>query len=323
MQAIFMFAIVGLIAGGLSFIARSVSESMVGLRDRQVAETERFFEEVEAVYTRQIVPQLMAVPEEAELRDYLVRDEIRQGVNWSMAPLGQDAWKKDITGFVSREFITILAATDGTNVTVPVTAFLLVSAGPDREVDPALQAEIDALNASSTLRDITRVEATAGTDDIVLAFTTQKAQEKRWLDVQGRIGQIAGIMERHYAQQIQRFQGDIANFYTLNVADFFVDDGAGGRTLSITEDMLNAWQAGAPGAPTFASLDTEAERAILGVEENWRFIEETSNLRINVSVLSSGSGFEDILRLELVNDGSPWGDASGTLTYITEVAGNV
>jgi hypothetical protein len=285
--------------------------------------------------------------DQSDPRAYLCQQDIAQLAQWTGSSDGvKDPWKSDFTGYVVRKPVTIFASSQGTNVnfvTVPVTAMVLVSPGPDRKLDKQLQDDLSALNSGSSLRDVLRIAArdqspgtcspggTVSCDDIVMTFSDQDAQYNRWQAVQSSVGRIAYASLRHYQVQFLQYLPQLADLYKNNASLLFDSSG----TLIVSDTNINGWKKlaeGDPAAPDFGGndydLSDKTKRTALGVDSEFNYITDDiaaggSGLNLSRSVEDSTDGKNDVLVIKLTNRSSPWSGAGG-LTYTVKVdASNV
>ena len=64
-----------------------------------------------------------------------------------------------------------------------------------------MQAKLDTINTGSGINDLMNVEAIQGTDDIVYAFNTKRALERRWEMVEWNLNKLAETALSKYQQE--------------------------------------------------------------------------------------------------------------------------
>ena len=262
MQAFFIFALFGLVATTILGIVSGAALSGMQMIDRQVADTERYFKDVAYLVNEHMVMKYVQVPEpgfgENMADNFAELESLRRGANWAWGPLTKDPWQNDLFIFTSNEAHPIAADGAGISVAPDATGFILASPGPDREFDAALQADLDALDETSTINDVMRIEARDGTDDIVHTFNTRRALERRWEMVEWHVNQVAETLLTQYQQSFadEDFQDGLKAYYQQAMADgAFYDPATGQLDLS---GNLDAWKA--PDAAIVAAAGAEAEK---------------------------------------------------------------
>ncbi len=216
MQAVVLFVMFGLITSVMGAIIVSISNGAIQIKEQQIESTKQYFRDIEFLFNKVIVTEQMAMPVIVPAKDYLIQPSIKKLANLTWGTLQQDPWKSDYLVEVGTTN-TLIA----NGVTVPITAFLLVSLGPDRVIDPDLQAEITALPSPASVRDIMRIEQkiaalNGSSDDIVYTFNTRTAIGKRWLAVEDRLQRIGSILLQDFAQK--RLRGEPEIFANVNDA---------------------------------------------------------------------------------------------------------
>ncbi|MCP5405692.1 MAG: hypothetical protein H6922_05680 [Pseudomonadaceae bacterium] len=338
MQALILFAVFGALLAAIAGVVTTSVESTRQFILNQVAATRTYFHNVEIALTEQVVPAEMQIAYQScpdgtshgasNVKSYLCRTEVSRLASWSGASDGSvDPWKRDITGYVLKKDVPIYASLPNYVITVPVTAMVLVSAGPDGKLSNEVQSGLAGLSTSSQIRDVLRIvppdpascnTSTNSCDDIVHTFTDQRALERRWKTIKEAMERIGGATVRHYGIQFKQFLGQLPDIYNSNIAGLF--DGSG--NLVINTANLNIWQGLGVSPPSLATvnLNSAADRTNVGVDEEFRYLTDPvaaggSGMGLSFTVGSTPNGYDDMLTIDLTNNGSPWGGSTGTLAY--------
>lgn len=337
-----MLALFGAMMAAVGGIITSSVDSTQQFVSNQVAQTRSYFQNVHRVLVNQTVPANLEIPyqtcpdgtsyDNEDVKAYLCQRHVSRLAQWVGANHGStDPWKNQFTGYVLRKETPIYASSPNYVVSAPITAMVLVSAGPDRKFGNQIQLDLAALGSSSSLNDVLRISApdpttctvaTAGScDDIVYSFTDQAAQQGRWKEVQAAVDRIAGAALRNYEQQFRAFKTQIPTIIAGNLGSF--TDGSG--NLVINDTNINIWQGQGVSPPSFNTVDLNSAttRTAIGVDEEFRYITDTvanggSGLRLAYSVTNSTSGYQDVLTIDVSNNASPWGrwlTGGGALSY--------
>jgi hypothetical protein len=190
-----------------------------------------------------------------------------------------------------------------------------ISTGPDRVLSPNLQTALNSVRSrvsggtatAADMRDILSLSAdldrSAGnfTDDIVHTFSNLTTQQERWDYVSNNVERIMARMQESYISQYNAFLPDLRDYY-------------GTGALFPTDP--NAWkQVPLAGKPTLSipDLNTGTGRLSLGIDDAFAAITDAapngSSLEIQHDWYSTVTGVTDSfdgMRLNLVNNGSPW-----------------
>lgn len=331
MQALFLFVLFGLFFAVVQGLISGGAQSAIQLKLAQEQGTEAFFRDIEDLMNDQIIPQNLRVPNLGnDISAYLDLDAVREGVNWNYSnSTTEDPWQVPFTGFVVHQRVPVRAQTDGGQVHLPITGFLLVSAGPDRFIDPALQARINALTPLSEIRDLLNVGTISGSDDIVYTFSTYTALEDRWQEVETRVSEILQSVSRQYTNNYLLFLEQLLTIYGPDYLDFFNDEGS----LILTAANTARWRADGIVTPIPDMVNFENSE-VFGSQGAQSYITDDSNLRLRFEAYRSGTGIRnpecrsttpqtlsDRLRICVSNNGSPWGDVNGRLFYYDDVEG--
>ncbi len=331
MQAMILFSVAGMLMAVIASIISGSAEQRQAFDRLTRGMVEEYFRSVVQVVQMDDVMRNMSVGSSTscgadiydsfDVQPYLCRTNIAQLATWGQSESGRrDPWYNEIKGMVKTARVAMYAG--GSNAfEVPVTVMVLASPGPNKRFVADLESGMNALRTQpatpTLLRDIQRLQVdrnTAdGADDILLVFSTKPAIEKRWARINSAMVTVADAALRHYNQQFLSFQTGLDSFYLNHIGSFY--DGAGNIVLS--QNALTNWRgAGAGNRPAFNAIMFENSpagqnaRAALGVEEAFNLIEVASNMRLNGSATSS-----DQLVINLTNNGSPWGNAGGYLSF--------
>ncbi|MFZ2586552.1 MAG: hypothetical protein WAZ18_00280 [Alphaproteobacteria bacterium] len=342
MQAMLIFALFGAFMAAIAGIISSATDSTLQMMKNQVAQARSYFDSAEKVWLYNTVPAHLQIPFNScpdgtnygvhDVKSYLCQNQIAKLAQWLGSQQGtKDPWKNDITGYVLRKEVPIYASAPDYVVSVPVTAMVLVSPGPDHRLAPALQADINALSGSSQIRDVLRIAAPNPTtcsvatdgscDDIVHTFSDMSAQQNRWRGVQAAVDRIGSAAGRDYGMQFRSFQSQLPGIYAANIASLF--DASG--NLSVTASNINLWKSQGVSPPTFNDIDLNdpEERVRIGVDAEFEYITNSvsdggSSLALAFAVSDSPGGYQDVLTISLSNSASPWGlwdTQGGVLKY--------
>lgn len=338
MQALILFALFGLLMAAIGGVITTSVDSTQQFIRNQITQTQTYFRNTENVLLSQVAPANMQIPYTAcpdgtshgasNVASYLCRAEVSQLAEWSGANDGAvDPWKNDFTGYVLKKNVPIYASAPNYVITVPVTAMVLVSRGPDGRLNNQVQADLAALSSASQIRDVLRIGApdpatcnTAVTscDDIVYSFSDQRALESRWKTIQDAIARINGAAMRNYDIQFRQFLDQLPAIYASNASGLYDSSGK----LVINTSNINLWQGLGVNPPSFATvnLNSATDRTLMGVDEEFRYVTTAtaaggSSMNLTFVVSSSPDGYNDILTTTLSNNGSPWGGTSGLLRY--------
>lgn len=225
MQAMIIFGIYGMFLATMGSMIAMLSSTTREIIDKQINLTQNLFSDVEAFYTGiYTVKNLnMALPssqstqtdfEEENAQIYLVaQPEIQEFLNWNISSLPQDPWGEPIKVMATQEIMPVDAG-----VSVPVTGLALVSTGRDLTIESATQSALNNFFASPTprpVRQLMRIEAPAGSDDIVHAFSNYNAQRDNWLRISDQFNRLIEAILIQYNREAETtgtacFPGDLA-----------------------------------------------------------------------------------------------------------------
>lgn len=350
MQAAVVLVLAGFFMAVIGGITGNSTDSARQLMLNYTEQTKQYFKSAEKLIVGSIVPDNMEFPAPAtscngsssdsegnaytskSVGPYLCQRQLAQLASWSFANGGtNDPWGRPFQGIVITRDMSVAPG-----VEAPVTAFALISSGPDRQMGANLQAAIN--NAISTIDGVANnrqaimrvmrltpdLDTAAGndTDDISYNFTTQRAQEERWASIEGSMNRIGVAVLRNYQQQFMRYQTNMPTLYNSNLSSYFNTTTG---VVNITTSTLNLWknQTGAT-VPTMASpsINTTAGRYQLGVDQDFNYITQTvgnggSGMALTSTITDSTYGSNDVLTMRLTNSSSPWGSGAGAVGNIS------
>jgi|GEM_PF-2511727 len=331
MQALFFFALFGLFFSVVQGLISGGAISAIQLKQSQLDGTTVFFRDFENLINQQVIPQSLRVPDLGNnITAYLDQDLVKEGVNWNYSTkTTEDPWNSAFDGFVVHQRTAVRSQAGGGQVHLPITAFVLVSAGPDRVIDPTLRARLNGLSATSEVRDVLNIDASTNTDDIVYTFSTFAALEDRWQEIEDRINETAQAASRQYTTNYLIFLEQLLNVYGANYLTFFNDEGL----LNFSAANISQWRADGIITPLPDMVNFE-DGDFFGSGGAKDYIENETNLRLRFEAFRSANGvrsaecrstipltLSDHLRICVTNNGSPWGDDSGRLFYYRDVQG--
>jgi hypothetical protein len=363
-QSLFILSLFGIIYTTVAVITTMLSTSAMQLKLQRIDAVKEMFIDIESAIVDGYLGDHvdfsdLAFPIPANRRIDLAVADINdridkflgEYISWTSPQLLKDPWGTDIFISMTSQNVTIYSdnknpsALDGVGnpigvntVTAPINAFILLSAGPDKQFGTAAGLMPTLYNGANSARRYTKANNAAGEDDIVHVFTTFSAMNEMWThtqDVQRKMMSIAGD---NYKQQYELFTPQIqVSFY--DVVDFYdasfnwigdvplAGSGCAATALihtwkdpncSITEVVSNGIAAGnltgEVGFPVFTAdlsalgLDKEEERLLQGL---------TPNINLTLPA-ASPTGFQDRLDFELMVDGgNDW-----NITYETRLEGS-
>ncbi|PIZ30666.1 MAG: hypothetical protein COY40_04115 [Alphaproteobacteria bacterium CG_4_10_14_0_8_um_filter_53_9] len=327
MLAIYLMAVFGFLTAIMAGVAYTGAETSLQLIERRVEETQNFFTTASLILNEQVTAKNMeltgvstckgnAVTAQSPL-SLLCRDDVLQLSTWGMLGTVTDPWASQIQGVVVTERKGV-----GPAVLAPVTAYSFISPGPDRQLSPNLSAQLaqvqaQAAGGSASVRDVMRLEADQGSDDIVMNFNNQAAQMSRWDRIEGAISIIAAAAQEKYMVDFQNFEPQLLAYHqSLLTAGYSMD------SILTTESLAKGWKTrGYATEPKLINPVTSP--LVLGVDGDVSIIESArplgSSLNLTSTVYSANPGLfpsaKDALTIGLSNNGSPWGDTSGNIGY--------
>jgi len=290
MQALVLFIMFGVLAATIGSIIGNYAEGTAAFIQRMEEAQSKVFDDIQTVLLGIVVPNALESPDTGLLsnRDpavYMCQNEDLQRVvpcRTLSGTLGMvDMWGNRIQGRLHRfNGTTVHSFAPGAlmGFNVPVTAYVLVSGGADGIVDVRLQQAINSLGSSPDIRTMLGLAAyrtTTGaagqsTDDIVVTFSDQRAQETNLAGLSNAISRIGAAALRYYQGRVAVNYANIGNAYE----DIFEDG-----PITLDDDTLNQWQT--PTGVSFAAIASNFN--LLGADEDRTFIQRT---------LPTGGGFD-------------------------------
>ncbi|MEC9291637.1 MAG: hypothetical protein VX730_04470 [Pseudomonadota bacterium] len=157
-------------------------------------------------------------------------------VNWSEDQLRTDPWGTPMRVYYSTSYRFLDAG-----VQAPITTFAYISAGPNK-----------GFEASSTLatvntNNITAMEVSAGSDDILYVFSTYDAMARTWNILTKAVDGVIGLIQTDYSDQYAEFLPQIE---TYNAGRFAADPTFGFDNASLNEWLTAPSLTGLAGYPT-------------------------------------------------------------------------
>lgn len=326
MLALYIFTLFGLLATVMAGIAYMGQDTTIQITQHRVEATRQFFNQAAEIMIRSATMQNLQLTGDActplmlpmnDPRSLLCRPEVLQTATWDMKAGVNDPWVNPVVGVVATQRMGV-----GPGVVAPVTAFALVSRGPDRRLGPTLQSNLATLNAqavagTATVRNVMRLEADPDSDDIVMTYTNLTAQMERWDRVETALKRIADAAQGQYMQDFHNFAPQIKAYMASRLAAG-VDP-----IVLVTNPVENkGWKnLSDPAKPSL--FPPESDRYRLGVDEEIAIITNAiptgSSLALATTVYSASPTIfpnaNDAMSLRLNNNGSPWGDFNGAINY--------
>jgi hypothetical protein len=250
MQAMLFFGLFGFMAAVIGGIIALSNVTAQKLRLMLLDQTHQQFKNVATVINEQYVRSYLQspVPSGGTSQDIgpfiCALQEVRQLIDCSTG-LPKDPWGHDVTGKVVRQ-MKAFSTTNNLVFSVPVTAYAMLSAGPDGIVDTTLPPN------PTTIAQLTALTAT--NDDILEVFTDAKGQQDNVNAVQGAMDHMGLAVQKQYQEQFGQIKSGLQNMYA-NI---------NGNTDITSAQMQNAWkvwtdsshQPPAVGDPNYTTLMT-------------------------------------------------------------------
>lgn len=235
MQSIGLLAIFGFMYGVVALFIASISQSSMLHKALNEEKTHEIFREIEFVVNDRILLDSATFEDHAagfNIATMLsVQNVFPQTMGRTLQEITYDPWGSE----VQVRFADSTYAVSGSAV-APISAIALLSPGPDR----VFQTTVPPQSAALTFRDVQRIEAATGSDDIVHTFTTLSAMKRAWNQLDSVIEKAQGLAIYNYQQQMDEFQPTIDQYYVDNSSAIF-DAG-----FSIDDSTLSIWQTGDP-----------------------------------------------------------------------------
>ena len=236
MQVLFFMGLIGVIFTTMTFINASVTVTAMQKKVEQLANVEKMFTDVEFALTKGVLlNQADLFLEESDGK--LDTLEFMAGyVKWNNEELITDPWGKDYVVKAASARQTIYADNLGapdslgsptTNaIDAYVTAFLLISAGPDGKFGQTEGALPEPWPATyNDIRAYTPANngvGEVGADDIYTTFTTYAAAVSLWNRAKNVTDKVESLIVNNYTNQLELFQPEIIGYYqTLNSDEIF------------------------------------------------------------------------------------------------------
>ena len=257
MQALLLLVLISFIAGVIGAMAAILSQSAMIDKLDKVEQTKEIFADIEFVLNQSILLNNAdltsfdsAFDVETMLQDQSVFPE---STSWTTAELTTDAWavRHDV------RFATDDIAING-NVIAPAVAIALISPGPDRQLQTTIpaQAALDGQPGATSYRDVLRIEAAEGSDDIIHTFSTIDAARQTWNFAYSKVQKAASLALFDYRQKLENFSEVVEEYYRLNGDEIYSGD------FEITDTLVNAWIHGSGAA---APIDPSASPNYFGL----------------------------------------------------------
>lgn len=314
MQAILLITMFTLMLSVINGIITGSGSSTAELTAERIAQTKAYFKAIDAVVNQELTPnhwKANTVGTTNVAQFVRLVPSLKQLSPSRFTDKALDPWSNPIVGKIITENRIIYAdAATGARVMAPITGFLLVSMGPDRQLQTKLNV--------TTLSGLLGAVPPAGSDDIAYTFTDEMAQRDQLKRLQGHVGRIA-------AAALQDYQLRLSTYRAARIASYQAQLAAGGSIADL-DDMM---EDGA-NAPTFLPLSSAATRTALGVDEEFQRVEEgtsitsrASSQRGRLRVLSSAVGKTLTLKVYNGSPATPWfNPAAGGLLYQLSVKGS-
>jgi hypothetical protein len=306
MQALLFIAMFSMFMSVAANIVVGSVGSTQQLTNQRKEEVENFFKSLNIVINNLTRNRFEATP--ASQNDPLAFIRTTQDLaqlssgHWGDPTL--DPWGNTITGLMAKGN-RVLYSNGTDSVVAPVTAFAFISPGSNRE----LETEIPSTPSIAALQGIL---PPVGSDDIVSVFTNEPAQRENWAVVQHRLDRIAAAEMRYY--QIQAFE------YRVQLMDQYLEQIKINGLL--TPPDISQMMRDDPNAPQFLDLNSDENRRLLGVDDDFAVIERTLSSGGRLLVRTTTNADKSIT-LQVTNDPNyptPWNSA---LSYTQTLKGNL
>lgn len=311
MQALLFMAIFSMFMSVATNIVVGSVGSTQQLTNQRRQETEEFFKNIGMVINNLTRNAFEAAPVNQTDPIALIENtqELSQlgGGHWRGPTY--DPWGSQIIALMARENRVIY--TNGIDTVVaPVSAFALVSPGPNR----ALETELPGAASIASLQGIL---PPVGSDDIVSVFTNEAAQRENWAVVQHRVERIAAAEMRYYQVQAFQYRNQLMNQYLQQIK----------ATGVLVPPDISQMMKDDPNAPQFLDLNRDAagldsNRRKLGVDDDFNIIERTLTNGGRLKVVTTTNP-DKTITLKVINDPNnptPWNSG---LSYSQTLKGNL
>ncbi|HEX2859138.1 MAG TPA: hypothetical protein VHP58_02955 [Alphaproteobacteria bacterium] len=224
-----MFGFLSAAVGGLIALSSLTTQK---LRLMMIDQTRQQFTDVANLINNQIVALQMQSPVPSggtseNIATYLCNiNKVREIIDCTTgAP--RDPWRRAITGKVVRNTQTMVTK-NGLMFTVPVTAYVLASNGPDGTLNTTIPA------APTTLANITSI--TPAGDDVIWVFTDLPGQRNNLQALETAVTNVGLAAQRNYQQQFGQIRDNLPVIYASAAAQ------SGGSFDFTKPQMQNAWK---------------------------------------------------------------------------------
>lgn len=306
MQALLFIAIFSLFLSVATSITVGSGYSTQQITQQRIAEEEAFFKNISIVIND--ITRNAFQASDPSVTDPI--DLIRSSTSLAQLASGRwsdptlDPWGNQVTGLMAREYRVLYNAA-GSTVVAPVTAFALISPGPNRKAETTLPSGTPTIGSVQNIA--------AGGDDIVLAFTDEPAQHENWEVIQHHMDRIALAETRYYQVNSFQYRSQLMTKYLQAVQSDAVT----------TPPDINDMMKNDPGAPQFLDLNTDNNRRFLGIDDDFAAIERQLSSGGRLLVKTTNNPDKSIT-LQVVNDPgapSPWGSPPSSLAYTMQLKG--
>ncbi len=340
MQAIFILSLFGLVYTTVAMITTMLATSSMQLKLDRIESVKEMFRDIELGINQGYLgnyvdfSNLTAFPTNGSTRldaslsatnNKRLDKFVGPYVSWSSKEMLVDPWGSDIYIIAASTKEVIYADTDRptgspvNSISAPITAFLLVSKGPDGRFNTADQEGPPGL---ATLNQVKRY--TKGTvdpyeeDNIVHVFTTFSAMNEIWNHTRAVHSKIMSVAADSYKQKYELFLPviqtefyDKVNFYDVDL-NWVGDEplNSSGAGTGCSTPLIHAWKdpdcnitgVTLPGGDLtghldFPRLQADIESMGLGREED-RLIEALAP-DIQLTLSNSAEGVDDVLDFKL------------------------
>lgn len=224
MQALIIFGIYGMFLATMGGIIAMLSSTTREIIDKQINLTQNLFTSVEAYYTNVFTTKNLVMPAPSALSTlaansaenaniyFVNQPEIQEFLNWNISTLPNDPWGNQIQVMATQQILPV-----DVGVSVPVTGMAFVSSGRDLVLDTVTQTTLNSFFGFPTPRPVNqvrRIEAPAGSDDMVHSFTNYKAQRDNWLRISDQFNRLVEAILVQYNHEAEAsgtacFPGDL------------------------------------------------------------------------------------------------------------------
>lgn len=195
MQALFYIGLFGtfffVMSGITAGVARTTFQQQLDRQDRII----EIFDDIEYAINRVILrDQLSLASEDIDNMNYVLPH-----LSWSGDEVAVDPWANPIVVYRLDDVQTIAAFGGGQLAEAVVSHFVLISGGPNREIETAT----DGISTITEWRNLHSQGAVG--DDIVHTFSTRGPQMETWNAAAEVEKTVEDILVRNYRQRIEQF----------------------------------------------------------------------------------------------------------------------